>query len=192
MSIAVPRAGGRLWSNSLRPLRARRQAFSDGFPFFRPNRWTGCGSSLGDSTADTAGCSCEQIIDELALRPFRQFINRTFGCGPTIMNRWIQRINTFAFTLPAGSQGSVVVGPVHAGDGPLEVTLNFSGDFIILACVGTQSACIPMGGSPMTTSFNIPSDFPAGAIQARVYFNNNFTQPPGDASGTVSFVYNSL
>ncbi len=97
--------------------------------------------------------------------------------------------DTFAFTLPAGSQGSVVVGPVLAGSGPLTVTLNFSGNFIILACVGTQVSCIPMGGTPQTRTFNIPSDFPAGAIQAQVYFNPNFSQPPGNASGTVSFTY---
>ena len=100
----------------------------------------------------------------------------------------IPRTDTFAFTLPAGSLG-VVVGPVLAGNGSLEVALNFSGDFIILACVGTQSSCIPMGGRPQTRTFNIPSDFPAGAIQATVYFNPNFPQPPGDASGTVNFTY---
>ena len=96
---------------------------------------------------------------------------------------------SFAFTLPAGSQGSVVVGPVLAGSGPLTVTLNFSGNFIILACVGTQVSCIPMGGTPQTRTFNIPSDFPAGAIQAQVYFNPNFPQAPGNASGTVRFTY---
>ena len=99
-----------------------------------------------------------------------------------------RRTDTFAFTLPAGSLG-VVLGPVRAGNGPLEVALNFSGDFIILACVGTQSRCIPMGGRPQTHTFNIPPDFPAGAIQATVYFNTNFPQPPGNASGTVSFTY---
>lgn len=102
------------------------------------------------------------------------------------------RTDTFAFTLRAGSTGSVVVGPVRAGNGPFVVALDFSGDFIILACVGTQSSCRPMGGRPMITTFNIPSDFPAGNIQASVYFNFNFPQPPGDARGTVSFTYNPL
>jgi hypothetical protein len=100
-----------------------------------------------------------------------------------------RRTDTFAFTLPAGSP-SVVVGPVRAGNGPLEVALNFSGNFIILACVGTPAACKPMGGRPTTTTFNIPSDVPAGPIQAIVYFNPNAVQPSGNASGTVSFTYN--
>jgi hypothetical protein len=102
------------------------------------------------------------------------------------------RSDTFAFTLPAGSRAGVTVGPVRAGNGPLEVTLSFSGDFIILACVGSPAACMPMGGRPMTRTFNIPADFPAGPIQAGVYFNPNFNQPPGDATGTVRFVYNPL
>ncbi len=41
----------------------------------------------------------------------------------------------------------------------------------------------------MAVSFDIPSDFPAGPIQADVYFNVNYKQPPGDANGTVSFAY---
>ena len=97
---------------------------------------------------------------------------------------------TFPFRLPAGSQGSRIVGPVQAGYGPLEVTLDFEGDFVILACVGTQSACYPMGGRPRTETFDIPSDFPSppfasllGPIQASVYFNPNFQQPPGAATG---------
>jgi hypothetical protein len=101
-----------------------------------------------------------------------------------------RRTDTFAFTLPAGSQREVVVGPVRAGNGPVEVALTFSGDFIILACVGTQLRCIPMGGRPTTRSFTIPSDFPAGPVQATLYFNRNFPQPPGNAMGTVSFTYN--
>jgi len=102
----------------------------------------------------------------------------------------IGRTDTFAFTLFTGGP-SVVVGPVSAGNGPLVVTLNFSVPvvFRILACVGTQSSCIVMGGVPQTRTFNIPSDFPAGAIQALVYFNPNFPPPPVAASGTVSFTY---
>lgn len=101
-----------------------------------------------------------------------------------------RRTDTFSFTLRGGDRNSFVVGPVRAREGPLDVTLNYSGDFIILACVGTASACRPFGGSPMAASFNIPSDFPAGPIQAGVYFNFNYKQPAGDATGTVSFGYN--
>ena len=102
----------------------------------------------------------------------------------------VRRTETFAFTLRGGSQNSVVVGPVRAGNGPVEVVLSFSGNFIILACVGTPSSCMPMGGRPTTSAFNIPTSFPAGAIQASVYFNPSLQQPTGDASGTVSFTYN--
>ena len=42
----------------------------------------------------------------------------------------------------------------------------------------------------MATSFSIPTDFPAGSIQAKVHFNFNYKQAPGDASGTVTFAYN--
>jgi len=41
-------------------------------------------------------------------------------------------------------------------------------------------------------TFNIPSDFPAGPIQASVYFNPSAAQPSGNASGTVTFTYNPL
>jgi len=101
-----------------------------------------------------------------------------------------RRTDTFPFTLSrANPNGSVVAGPVRARAGVLTVTLAFSGDYVILACVGTPSACLPMGGRPQTRSFNVPGDFPAGAIQAGVYFNTNVSQPPGDAQGTVSFTY---
>ena len=103
-----------------------------------------------------------------------------------------RRTETFGFTLLAGSQQAVVAGPVRAGNGPVEVALTFSGGFIILACVGTPSSCIPMGGRPTTRSFTIPADFPAGPIQATVYFNRNLPQPPGNATGTVSFTYSPL
>jgi hypothetical protein len=99
-----------------------------------------------------------------------------------------RRTDTFPFILT--TTASVVVGPIQAANGPLQVDLNFSGNFIILACVGTTSACVPMGGRPQTRTFNIPNDFPAGVIQAQVYFNSSFTQPAGNASGTVAFTYN--
>jgi hypothetical protein len=103
-----------------------------------------------------------------------------------------RRTDTFPFTLSrAALDRSVVVGPVRVRAGVLTVTLNFSGDYIILACVGTVSACRPMGGRPQTQSYDIPGDFPAGNIQATVYFNTvtSTPQPPGDPSGTVSFTY---
>ena len=100
-----------------------------------------------------------------------------------------RRTEMFSFTLPAGSSG-VVVGPVQAGNGPVEVTLDFAGSFTILGCVGTSSACKVFGGRPSTGVFEIPSDFPAGSIQANVYFNPNVAQPQGNASGTVRFTYN--
>jgi hypothetical protein len=110
--------------------------------------------------------------------------------GATSPTSSARRTDTFAFTLPAGSP-SVVVGPIRAGNGPLEVALDFSGNFIILACVGMPGGgCRPMGGRPTTTTFTIPSDFPAGTIQASVYFNPVAVQPSGNANGTVTFTYN--
>jgi hypothetical protein len=88
MSGAVPRAGGRLWRIWLRQLRAQLQAFSDGFPFFRSNGWTGWGSSLGYSTADTAGCSCEQIIGALGLGQ----VHTRRGCSIRAMNEWVSGV----------------------------------------------------------------------------------------------------
>jgi hypothetical protein len=98
----------------------------------------------------------------------------------------------FPFSLRAGSSDAYQVGPVNAGPGRLDVMLSFPGDFVVLACVGTRSGCRPMGGRPTTATFDIPSDFPAGLIRASVYFNPNFPQPPGDATGTVCFTYRPL
>jgi hypothetical protein len=99
-----------------------------------------------------------------------------------------RRTDTFSFIL--SGTAPVVMGPIRATNGPLQVDLNFTGNFTILACVGTTAACIPIGGRPTTRTFTIPGDFPAGPIQALVYFNTNFTQPSGNASGTVAFTYN--
>jgi hypothetical protein len=99
-----------------------------------------------------------------------------------------RRTDTFSFIL-AGT-APAVAGPVRAANGPLQVDLNFTGNFTILACVGTPAACIPMGGRPTTRTFNIPNDFPEGPIQAQVYFNTSFPQPSGNASGSVAFTYN--
>jgi hypothetical protein len=102
-----------------------------------------------------------------------------------------RRTDTFPFTLSrANLSGSVLAGSVRARAGDVTVTLDFAGDYIILACVGPTSFCIPMGGRPMTTSFNGPVQLPEGIIQAKVYFNTNYPQPQGDPSGTVSFTYN--
>jgi hypothetical protein len=103
-----------------------------------------------------------------------------------------RKTETFAFTLPAGSHDSVTIGPVQAGIGPLEVTLDYSGSYRILACVGTTTACNVFGGRPTTAVYDISGDFPPGPIQARVYFNSNYTQPTGSASGTVTMTYNPL
>jgi hypothetical protein len=100
-----------------------------------------------------------------------------------------RRTDTFAFLLSSTSPS--VMGPIRAANGALQVDLNFTGNFTILACVGaTGGACVVMGGRPQTRTFNIPGDFPAGPIQANVYFNTNFPQPAGSASGTVAFTYN--
>jgi hypothetical protein len=92
----------------------------------------------------------------------------------------------FAFRLPAGHVGSIEAGGVSVGTGPVDITLDFSGDYVILACVGQGIACSPTGGRPGTTTIN----FSAGYVRARVYFNANYSQPPGDAVGTVTFTFN--
>ncbi len=100
---------------------------------------------------------------------------------------------TFSFVLPAGSTRSVLTGPVQAGNGSLLVRLNYSGGFAILGCVGTSARCTPFGGtSGAQHTIVIPASFPAGPIQVLVYFRPNTVQPPGDATGTVSFTYNPL
>ena len=125
-----------------------------------------------------SGCghdsSQQRVFDQIAGRGI------AFDCA--------RRTDTFAFTLTGPA--SHVMGPIRAANGPLQVDLNFTGSFVILACVGTSTRCTPMGGRPARHTFNIPSDYPAGAIQASVYFNPNATQPGGNASGTVAFTYN--
>ena len=100
-----------------------------------------------------------------------------------------RRTDTVSFTLPAGSRSGVLTGPVRVANGVLDVKLDFTGNYIILACVGTSASCQPMGGRPQTRSYSIPAEFPAGPIQATVYFNMNFPQPAGDAKGTVTYTY---
>jgi hypothetical protein len=46
-----------------------------------------------------------------------------------------------------------------------------------------------VGGTSITRFFNVPGSFAAGPIRALVWFNPNYTQPPGRASGTVTFTY---
>ena len=103
-----------------------------------------------------------------------------------------RKASTFAFTLRGGSASGehVVVGPVQAGNGPLEVTLEYSGEFKIFACVGTILPCNEFGNEPTVEVFDLPSDLPAGAIRAWVYFNERVSQPRGTAEGTVKFTYN--
>jgi hypothetical protein len=101
-----------------------------------------------------------------------------------------QRTDTFPFTLVGNAPGrSVALGPVFVRDGTMIVRLDYPTENIILACVGTASACRPFGGRPGFATYTIPTDFPAGEIRASVYFNTNFPQPPGDVTGTVSFTY---
>ena len=99
---------------------------------------------------------------------------------------------TFAFTLPASYQYSLAVGPVLAGSGSLTVTLDYAGSFTILACIGAGTSVSPKSCISMwkgSRTFDIPSDFPVGAIGALVWFHQERTQPSGDARGTVSFTY---
>ena len=125
------------------------------------------------------GCS----HDGAQQRVFDQIAGR--GIAPECS----RRTDTFAFILTSNAPS--VMGPIQAANGPLQIDLNFTGGFRILACVGAASAgCVVMGGLPTTRTFNIPNDFPAGPIQAQVYFNTNFPQPAGNASGTLSFTYN--
>ena len=103
-----------------------------------------------------------------------------------------RRTDTFPFTLSNASPS--VVGPIQVANGTLQVDLNFTGNFAILACVGPpRASCVVMGGrtaTGATRTFNIPNNFLAGPIQASVYFNPVVTQPAGSASGTVAFTYN--
>jgi len=101
-----------------------------------------------------------------------------------------RRTVTCTFTLAAGTHDSVTLGPVQAGVGPLKVTLDYPGAYVIVGCVGTPTACTPFGGRPTTATFDIPSNYPPGPIRVSVYFNPNFTQPPGDATGTLRLTYN--
>lgn len=83
-----------------------------------------------------------------------------------------------------------MAGPILAAVSRTDVSMEYGGSYIILACVGTASACTPTGGRETTTTFNIPAQYPAGPLQASIYFNPNFTQPAGDARGFIRFIYN--
>lgn len=100
------------------------------------------------------------------------------------------RVDDVPFTLPAASANSILLGPVLAAGSRTDVTLDFGGSYIILACFGTSLACTPFGGRPMTATFIIPNQYPAGPVRASVYFNPNFPQPSGNATGVVRFNYN--
>jgi hypothetical protein len=90
-----------------------------------------------------------------------------------------------AFRLPAGYAGDIRF-DVSVGAGPVDITLDFSGDYVILACVGMGVGCFPMLGRPGTRTIN----FPAGSVRASLYFSANQSQPPGDAVGTLAFTFN--
>lgn len=42
----------------------------------------------GVTTTDTAGCSCEQIVDKLNLPRFIEFFQRSFGCSRLLIHFW--------------------------------------------------------------------------------------------------------
>ena len=116
--------------------------------------------------------------------------NVSGGSAAAISPPQTQKTETFPFTLNGTTRNTITVGPVNAGPGPISVTVDYAGSYNIQACVGTAAGCQPMGGTPgYTGTFNIPADFPAGNIQAQVYFNPNRTivQPPGNPSGSVTF-----
>jgi hypothetical protein len=123
--------------------------------------------------------------DTSQLRVFDQIAGRGVGFDCA------RRTDTFSFTLNPGGPAAVL-GSIRATNGPLQVDLNYFGNFIILACVGPNltTGCVVMGGRPTTHTFMIPNNFPAGFINTRVYFNPNFSQPSGSANGTVAITYN--
>ena len=112
--------------------------------------------------------------------------------APAMSPAQVQRTASFPFALNGTTRASVIVGPVTAGPGPIQVTVDYAGSYNIQACVGPASGCKPMGGTPgFTGTFNIPADFSPGNIQASVYFNPNVAQPAGNPTGTVTFRYYS-
>lgn len=72
---AVPTAG----------LRPNRYALVDGDTIFDTVSPPGGGAGHLFTTEETAGCSCEQIIDALGLGPG----HRRHGCGAGVMRRWV-------------------------------------------------------------------------------------------------------
>jgi hypothetical protein len=101
------------------------------------------------------------------------------------------RVDEAPWTLSQPSRLQVNTGSILAAASKTDVTLDFGGSYIILACFGTTTACIPFGGRPATASFTVPSGpLVPGPLLASVYFNPNFAQPAGDATGVVRFNYN--
>lgn len=66
-------------------LGTNRWALVDGDVSFDTTASNGTGPSRAYSTADTGGCSCEQIVGELGLGT--GFLN--FGCTTGVMDRWV-------------------------------------------------------------------------------------------------------
>ncbi len=75
------------------------------------------------------------------------------------------RADEVPFLLPAGSRNSVRVGPILAAVARTDVSMEYGGGYIVLACVGTASACTPTGGRETTTTFNIPGQYPARSLR---------------------------
>ena len=71
-------------------LKPNRWALVDeGFVFDTVTRGRGNGPGRSYSTTDTAGCSCEQIIDELGLGKGHS----KHGCSISAMDDWLGRVN---------------------------------------------------------------------------------------------------
>jgi hypothetical protein len=69
-----------------RQLRPNRYALTDADLVFDSH---GNGDRFAFTTADTAGCSCEQIIDAQHLGEGHRF----FGCSLGAMRRWIRMVS---------------------------------------------------------------------------------------------------
>ena len=72
-----------------RRLLKRRYALVDGDVVFD----TKGTSSVGFTTTDTAGCSCEQIIERSKLGRLRRAIQTRYGCSRSLMRRWVRTVN---------------------------------------------------------------------------------------------------
>ena len=101
-------------------------------------------------------------------------------------------IETVPFSLaPAAQDPNLRLGPFFVAPGPVVGTLSIPRDYIMCACVGSQTACRPFcgGGPEVPFSLQVPEDFPAGSFLASIYYNTNFPQPVAGATGTFTISY---